>query len=78
MAVVFACSKTSSVLLAQSPGVEFVQAQCCSDDAGQLFALLFHDIHPQTLMVIKISDMVATSHFFTQKLKRFLKEIYQM
>ena len=59
--VAFACSKACLLLLAQSPDVEFVQAQCCSNDAGQLLALLFHDICPQTLTVIKIPDMVATS-----------------
>ena len=39
---VFAHSKACSLLLAQSPGVEVVQAQCCSDNAGQSLALLFH------------------------------------
>ena len=71
MAAAFACSEACSLLLAQSPGVEFVQAQCCSDDAGQSLALLFHDIRPQMLTIIKIPDMVATSHFFTHLLHQF-------
>ena len=65
---VFACSKACSLLLAQSLGIEFVQAQCCRDDAGQSLTLLLHDIHPQTLTVIKISDMVATFYLFTHLL----------
>ena len=41
--------------------VKLVQAQCCSDDAGLSLTLLFHDICPQTLTIVKISDVVATS-----------------
>ena len=41
--------------------VELVQAQCCSDDAGLSLTLLFHAIRPQTLTIVKISDVVATS-----------------
>lgn len=44
-----------SLLLAQSCAMEVVQVQCCSN-AGQFLAQLFHDIHPQMLMIVKISD----------------------